>query len=130
MKKIIFYAASDKNVPPQRIGGAEAGAIRTYNILVEQGFDVTYIPKVNMLNGTLRFIKDFFKTKKELKRLFKQNKGNAIFYITAFYKKQTFIEYLFIKKAKKNNIDVIYEPKNGSFVRRYLEGSKKYKKIL
>ena len=130
MKKIIFYAASDQNVPSNRIGGAEVGARRTYNILVDRGFDVTYIPKVNKLNGIFRFIKDLFFTLKTLKKLILEYKGNAIFYITAFYKKQAFIEHYLINKAKRKNLKIIYEPKNGSFVKRFNDGNKSYKKLI
>ena len=40
MKKIIFYAASSLNIPKEKIGGAETGAKRTFENLVNNGFDV------------------------------------------------------------------------------------------
>ena len=32
MKKIIFYAPLGKNTPPDKIGGAEAGCLKTKKI--------------------------------------------------------------------------------------------------
>lgn len=129
MADIIFYAASEINIPKEKIGGAETGAKRTYNFLIEAGYSVDYIPKATTYYGKLNFIKEIICTYFKLKKKFKYNKG-AVFYITAFYKRQSFIEFKFLKMAKKFHLKTIYEPKNGSFVTTYNSSNIKYKKRI
>lgn len=129
MSNIIFYAASELNIPKEKIGGAETGAKRTYTLLLETGYNVTYVPKATTFYGKWHFIKEFINTYFKLKKLFKNNRG-SIFYITAFYKRQSSIELKLIRLAKKYSLKIIYEPKNGSFVNVYNLSSVNYKKRI
>ena len=56
MKKIIFYAPLGKNTPPDKIGGAEAGCLKTKKIYENAGFLVVVIDKPAMSQGRLRFL--------------------------------------------------------------------------
>lgn len=130
---IIYYAASSKNIPINKIGGAEMGAQKTYDFLIENGCKVLRVPKCTLYYGKLKFLADMFKTflliRKEFK-FFKKKEEKIVFYITSFYKKQAYIEEKLISLAKKYKAKIIYEPKNGTFIQRYNNGSKTYKKII
>lgn len=127
--KVIYYAASELNIPKEKIGGAETGAKRCFNNIISSGIDAVFIPKITLYYGFFAFVKSFFKTKKILKKLFSSNEY-SLFYITAFYKRQSKIELYFIRLAKKNGLKVIYEPKNGSYIREYFSRNSSYKKRI
>ena len=53
MKQIIFYAPLGYNTPPERIGGAEAGCLRTLEIYENAGYKVNIIQKPALSQGKI-----------------------------------------------------------------------------
>lgn len=130
MKKIIFYAPLGKNTPPDKIGGAEAGCLKTKKIYENAGFLVVVIDKPAMSQGRLRFLIEMLIT--PIKMLFtalREGKKTPV-HIVGFYTKIAKYEWLLMKIAHFCGNKVIYELRNGSMITTYEEGSDKYRKTL
>ena len=55
-RAIIFYAPLGKNTPPGKIGGAEAGCLKTKAIYEKSGINVIALDKPAVSKGIFRFV--------------------------------------------------------------------------
>ena len=55
-RSIIFYAPLGKDTPPDKIGGAEAGCLKTKSIYERAGIEVIVINKPALSKGKTRFL--------------------------------------------------------------------------
>lgn len=124
-KTVIFYAPIGKEIDSSRIGGAERGALRALELLRENGFKVFQIDKPYIENGKKKFLMSVFKAIREVKKLIRKY-PEAVVYIAGFYEKNIFFEKHLISYAKHYGNKIIYEPKNGRFVKAYLDGGRRY----
>lgn len=130
MKKIIFYAPLGKNTPPDKIGGAEAGCLKTKKIYEEAGFQVIVIDKPAMSQGRFRFLVEMLITPVILFAAALKEGRNVPVHIVGFYTKIAKYEWILMKIAHFCGNKVIYELRNGSMITTYEEGSEKYRKTL
>lgn len=130
MKQIIFYAPLGKDTPPEKIGGAEAGCLKTKKIYEDAGFQVIVLDKPAMSRGKLRFMCEMAMVPFRLFSLCKKyGKGTPV-HIVGFYTKIASFERLLMNIAHLCGNKVVYELRNGSMVLTYKEGSSKYRKTL
>ncbi len=129
-KKIIFYAPLGKDTPPEKIGGAEAGCIKTKRIYEKAGIEVKIIEKPAISRGKIRFIVEmawmplrFFFTMLFLSK-------NVPVHIVGFYTKIAAFELFLVEIARLTKHKVIYELRNGSMIFTYKEGTLKYRRVL
>lgn len=128
-KEIIFYAPLGRNVPPEKIGGAEAGCRKTQLIYEKAGISVIILEKPAVSKGKIRFFLDMLLIPCKLYILLWRY-PNAVLHIVGFYTKIAWFELLLIRIGKITGHKIIYELRNGSMVRTYEEGGDIYKKIL
>lgn len=130
MRKIIFYAPLGKNTPPDKIGGAEAGCLKTKAIYESAGFEVKVIDKPAMSKGKLRFLVEMsFVPMKLISSILISGKSTPV-HIVGFYTKIANFEKLLMNISHLMGSKVIYELRNGSMVQTYLEGTDRYRKSL
>lgn len=55
-KRVIFYAPIGKGTPPERIGGAETGCLKTMSIYKDAEIAVLHINRPVSKGGLLRYI--------------------------------------------------------------------------
>ncbi len=129
-RQIIFYAPLGKDTPPERIGGAEVGCLKTKKIYEEAGYDVIVIDKPAMSRGKFRYLYEMglvpFKVFLDAK---KYGKSTPI-HIVGFYRKIAGFERFLVNIAHHCGNKVIYELRNGSMITSYLNGNNKYRDIL
>lgn len=130
MRKIIFYAPLGKDTPKEKIGGAEAGCLKTKKIYEDAGLNVIVLDKPAMSRGKLRFAIEMLFTPLRLFRLCKKHGKGIPVHIVGFYTKIAGFERLLMKIAHFCGNKVIYELRNGSMVLTYKEGTDKYRKTL
>lgn len=128
-KQIIFYAPLGKGVPVEKIGGAEAGCLKTKQIYKEAGIQIIPLDKPTTSRGKMRFIVEMFILPFKLLHLLLKY-PNAVFHIVGFYTKIVRYEWLLMQIGKHMGHKVIYELRNGSMIRTYKEGTKAYRKTL
>lgn len=129
MKQIIFYAPLGKKIPIDKIGGAEAGCLKTKQIYEDAGIQVIPLDKPAISRGKVRFILEMsILPLKLIHLLLKYPK--AVLHIVGFYTKIARYEWLLIQIGMQMGHKVIYELRNGSMVRTYEEGTKTYRKTL
>lgn len=129
MKQIIFYAPLGKGVPVERIGGAEAGCIKTKQIYEHAGIQVIPLDKPAISRGKMRFMVEMLILPIKLFcLLFKHPK--AVLHIVGFYTKIAKYEWLLVRMGMCMGHKVIYELRNGSMIRTYENGTKGYRKTL
>lgn len=129
VKQIIFYAPLGTHTPPGKIGGAEAGCLKTKQIYENAGFEVFPIEKPARSKGRLKFLlgmlfvpfKLFFSLKKH---------PNSVLHIVGFYTRQAKYERLLLNIGKITGHKVIYELRNGSMIKTYEKGTNAYRKNL
>lgn len=130
MNKIIFYAPLGKDTPPEKIGGAEAGCLKTKKIYESAGFHVFVLDKPAMSRGKLRFAFEMALVPLKLFALCnKLGKGVPV-HIVGFYTKIAVFERFLMNIAHFCGNKVIYELRNGSMVLTYKEGTQNYREIL
>ena len=125
---ILLYGPTGKNIPTERMGGAEVGVKRSIEMLKHHGLDVCIVEKPTLYMGKLGFFKAFFKAIKEIRHNFKN--GVSIFYLVGFYDKQIIFEFILSLIAKMHHIPQIYEPKNGAMIWKYKESGFLYKTLF
>lgn len=128
-KQIIFYAPLGKNIPIEKIGGAEVGCLKTKQIYENAGIDVIPLDKPAISRGKTRFFFDMSILPFKLFYLLYKY-PNAILHIVGFYTKIARYEWLLMQIGRYAGHKVIYELRNGSMVRTYKEGNDAYKRTL
>jgi len=128
-KQIIFYAPLGKGVPVEKIGGAEAGCIKTKQIYENAGIQVIPLDKPAISRGKIRFVKEMLILPFKLFHLLCKH-PKAVVHIVGFYTKIVRYEWLLMRITKCLGHKVVYELRNGSMVRTYEEGTESYRKTL
>ena len=128
-KQIIFYAPLGKGVPVEKIGGAEAGCVKTKQIYENAGIQVIPLDKPAISRGRKRYVVEMLILPFKLFRLLCKY-PKAVVHIVGFYTKIVRYEWLLMRMAKCLGHKVIYELRNGSMVRTYEEGTDSYRKTL
>jgi len=126
---LIFYAPLPKNIPLDKIGGAEVGCQKTLEIYEKADFKVSILQKPAMSKGRLSYIFGMLKLPFQLLLLFINNPKSPI-HIVGFYRNVVFFEWLMMIIAKKLNHHTIYEIRNGSMIDSYEKRSKIYRYLL
>lgn len=129
MKTIIFYAPLGTRIPIEKIGGAEAGCLKTKQIYETAGIRVIILDKPAMSRGKVDFMVKMACTPFKLVSLLHKY-PHAVLHIVGFYTKNAWFERFLMNVGKRLGHRVIYELRNGSMVRTYQEGTASYKKIL
>ena len=131
MKRIIiFYAPLGKNTPPDKIGGAEAGCLKTKAIYEKAGYEVKVIDKPTMSKGKMQFIIEMALVLLTLVCYILRYGRKSPVHIVGFNTKIAFYEEMLMNISHFMGCKVIYEIRNGSMVQTYLEGTDRYKKTL
>lgn len=130
MKKIIFYAPLGIDTPPEKIGGAEAGCLKTKKIYEDAGIRVIVLNKPAMSKGKFRFVCEMAMVPIELFSLCKKFGKGVPVHIVGFYTKIARFERLLMNIAHFCGNKVVYELRNGSMILTYKEGTPKYRRIL
>lgn len=129
MKEIIFYAPIGKGSPPEHIGGAEAGCLKTMEIYRESGIKPIHINRPKSQSGSVRYIVGMLAAPIKLTALCLTH-PKAVVHIVGFYNRTAVQEALMIGISRFLGHKVIYEPRNGSMIHSFNNGSRNYKKIL
>lgn len=129
-RQIIFYAPLGKNTPPERIGGAESGCLKTKTIYENAGYKVIVLDKPAMSKGKLRFMLEMAFVPLRLLITAKKAGKNTPIHIVGFYKKIAGFERLLVNIAHFCGNKVIYELRNGSMITTYMGGDNKYRNTL
>lgn len=129
-RKIIFYAPLGKDIPPDKIGGAEAGCLKTKAIYERDGIKVIVLDKPALSRGRIRFIIGMALTPLKLLQTCIRAGKNTPVHIVGFYTKIVRFEWLLMKIAHYCGNKVVYELRNGSMVSTYEEGDSVYRKYL
>ena len=128
--QIIFYAPLGKDTPPEKIGGAESGCLKTKTIYENAGYKVVVLDKPAMSRGRLRYLFEMAMVPFRLFVTAKRFGRNTPIHIVGFYKKIAGFERLLMNIAHFCGNKVIYELRNGSMITTYMEGDEKYRNIL
>ncbi len=129
-KKIVFYAPLGKDTPPDKIGGAEAGCLKTKAIYERAGLEVIVINKPALSKGKIRFLIEMAFAPLKLLWIARREGSRVPVHIVGFYTKIVKFEWLLMKIAHLCGNKVIYELRNGSMVSTYLSGTETYRKYL
>jgi len=125
--QIIFYAPFGKNSPANKIGGAEAGCIKTLDIYHNAGICVYCIDKPTRNGNTAKYLFDIVRAMIKLC-------GNmiahpkAIVHIVGFYDKIIDLELALMRLTKLFGRKAIYEIRNGGMVDIYCKRDDSYRK--
>lgn len=125
-KEILFYAPIGKGTPPERIGGAEAGCLKTMAIYREAGITPIHINRPVSRGGFMKYILGMLFAPVKLAFLCLSYPKSAV-HIVGFYHRTIGQEKMMVAIAKILGHKVIYEPRNGSMVVSYNEGNENYK---
>jgi len=125
-KEIIFYAPIGKGTPPERIGGAEAGCLKTMAIYQDAGIKPIHINRPVSKGGLVKYILGMLWAPIMLFFLCLFHR-NAVVHIVGFYKRTVGQELLMMRIAKFMGHNVIYEPRNGAMVHTYDNGTSSYR---
>lgn len=125
-KEILFYAPIGKGTPPERIGGAEAGCLKTMAIYREAGITPIHINRPVSRGGLMKYILGMLSAPIKLAFLCLSHPKSVV-HIVGFYHKTIGQEKMMVAIAKNLGHKVIYEPRNGSMVVSYYEGNSNYK---
>lgn len=129
VKQIIFYAPLGTHTPPDKIGGAEAGCLKTKQIYEDAGFEVLPIEKPARSKGRLCFLLGMLFVPFKLFFILKKH-PYSVLHIVGFYTRQANYERLLLNIGKITGHKVIYELRNGSMIKTYEEGTNAYRKTL
>ena len=130
IKRIIFYAPLGKDTPVDRIGGAEAGCLKTKLIYSRAGIDVIILHKPAQSRGRFRFLLEMIAMPIRMMATTIYYGKNAPVHIVGFYNRIVKYEWFLMKLAHLCGNKVIYELRNGSMISTYTKGSKRYRKYL
>lgn len=128
-KEIIFYAPVGKNMPAHLIGGAEAGCQKTMATYSEAGINTIHINRPASRAGIVKYIIGMLSAPIKLSWQCITH-PKAVVHIVGFYHRTVGQEKLMLAIGKILGHKVIYEPRNGSMVVSFNEGSEAYKKTL
>lgn len=128
-KEILFYAPIGKGTPVERIGGAEAGCLKTMAIYESAGIKVTHINRPVSKGGMVKYILGMCMAPIKLACL-ALIKPESVVHIVGFYRRTVTQELVMMKIAKFLGHKVIYEPRNGAMVITYNEGTPSYRRKL
>ncbi len=128
-KEIIFYAPIGKGTPPERIGGAEAGCLKTMKIYEVAGIKVIHLDRPVSKGGIVKYIIGMLLAPIKLLCLLLCH-PKAIVHVVGFYHRTVGQEKLLVMISKMMGHKVIYEPRNGSMVISYNEGDESYRTKL
>lgn len=128
-KEIIFYAPIGKGTPPERIGGAEAGCLKTMAIYRDADIKPIHINRPVSRGGYVKYVIGMLWAPIYLILLCIKH-PKAVVHIVGFYHKTIGQEKLMLQIGKILGHKVIYEPRNGSMVLSYHQGNNAYKKKL
>ena len=129
MKTIIFYAPIGKGTPPERIGGAEAGCLKTMAIYRDAGISPIHINRPVSRGGLVKYILGMLWVPIKLFLLCIAY-PKAVVHIVGFYHKTIGQEKMMVSICKFLGHKVVYEPRNGSMVVSFNKGNNAYKKKL
>lgn len=129
-RKIVFYAPLGKDTPSDKIGGAEAGCLKTKAIYERAGIEVIVINKPALSKGKIRFLIEMAFTPLKLLWVARREGSITPIHIVGFYTKIVKYEWLLMKIAHLCGNKVIYELRNGSMVSTYMTGTETYRKYL
>lgn len=130
MKSIIFYAPLGTNTPHNKIGGAEAGCLKTKEIYETAGINVVVIEKPAMSQGLCHYILRMMLVPVILFIKAKKAGAKTPVHIVGFYTRVAGFERLLMNIAHFCGNKVIYELRNGSMIQTYKEGTRKYKDTI
>ncbi len=125
-KEIIFWAPIGRNTPPERIGGAEAGCLKTMAIYADAGIKVLHINRPVSKGGIMQYVLGMFLSPIKLFFMLLLHR-KAVVHIVGFYRRTIGIEKLLVSIAHNMGHKVIYEPRNGAMVQTYNDGDEKYR---
>lgn len=128
-REILFYAPIGKGTPPERIGGAEAGCLKTMAIYNEAGINITHINRPVSKGGLLKYVAGMLWAPIKLSGLCIL-KPKSVVHIVGFYHRTARQEKVMVALARLLGHKVIYEPRNGSMVKSYYSGKVRYRKTL
>lgn len=128
--RIVFYAPLGKDTPPEKIGGAEAGCLKTKAIYEDAGLEVLVLDKPAMSKGKIRFLFEMFAIPFRLFCILLKTGKNVPVHIVGFYTKIAKFERLLMNISRFCGNKVIYELRNGSMITTYKEGSDSYRNTL
>lgn len=128
-KNILFYAPIGKGTPPERIGGAEAGCLKTMTIYKEAGINIIHINRPVSKGGLLKYVAGMLLAPIKLFGLCILNPKSVV-HIVGFYHRTVTQEKIMVALAKFLGHRVIFEPRNGSMVTSFKSGSDVYRKRL
>lgn len=128
-KEILFYAPIGKGTPVERIGGAEAGCLKTMAIYENAGIKVSHINRPVSKGGLVRYLFGMCMAPVKLACL-ALIKPKSVVHIVGFYRRTVWQELVMMKIAKFLGHKVIYEPRNGAMVITYNEGTPSYRSKL
>ena len=97
--QIIFYAPFGKNTPDNKIGGAEAGCLKTLDIYRKAGINVSCIDKPARNGGSLKYALDMAGAVLKLCRCM-ITRPKAIVHIVGFYDKIIDIELMLMRLTR------------------------------
>lgn len=128
-KIIIFYAPFGKDTPPEKIGGAEAGCLKTLDCYRKNGFNVIQVHKPTMNSGLFRYLVNLIITPFIIFcQLIKYR--HSILHVAGFYLKLVYYEAFLVYLAKLVRHKTIYEIRNGGMIESFYEGSSIYKRAM
>lgn len=128
-KQIIFYAPIGKGTPPERIGGAEAGCLKTMSIYKNAGIAVIHLDRPVSKGGIIRYL--ILMALVPIKLLFLLLfHPNAVVHVVGFYHRTITQEKLLVSMSKLLGHKVIYEPRNGSMVASYFASPEGYQRKM
>lgn len=125
-KEIIFYAPIGKGTPPERIGGAEAGCLKTMAIYKAAGIEPIHINRPVSKGGVIKYLFGMLWAPIMLFLLCVCHR-KAVVHIVGFYRRTIGQELLMMRIAKFMGHKVIYEPRNGAMVHTYDNGTSSYR---
>ena len=128
-RQIIFYAPIGKGTPIERIGGAEAGCLKTMDIYTKAGIDVLHLNRPVSKGGIIKYAIEMCIAPIRLFFILLLHPF-AVVHIVGFYHRTVLQEYIMMSIGHILNHKVIYELRNGSMVKSYNEGSAFYRKVL
>jgi len=123
---IIIYAPTGKSVSPERIGGAEAGCMKTMKILREAGFCIILLEKPVRKKSLLSYVARLLYTWMRLVTLLFMHR-KATLHIVGCYRELMYVEWAFTLTAKVLRHKTVYDIRNGDMIKEYEKRGDLYK---
>lgn len=128
-RQIVFYAPIGKGTPIERIGGAEAGCLKTMDIYTKAGIEVLHLNRPVSKGGLIKYVIEMCIVPIRLFFILLVH-PLAVIHIVGFYHRTVLQEYIMMSIGHILNHKVIYELRNGSMVKSYNDGSAFYRALL